>query len=194
MEPGNININIFVDMDGTLTMYSDEDGNYDPVEKMMERGYFISRPCHRNVCASLENLKNTMKTCNINANIYTLSTVFNDEHSTEEKKIWLDSHVNIPEECRLFVPFGTTKTEYVTSMFGSIGKLDILLDDYNHNLKKWPGIPIKCHSESTHINGSWDGYSISASMRPDMICKTLTGIVLAENAPKPFNNNDEWEF
>ena len=54
----------------------------------------------------------------------------------------------------------------------------MLLDDFTDNLTDWYGIGIKCHSQSTNINGRWKGYCIHASQTAEAITDTILGVAL----------------
>ena len=151
---------IFIDMDGTLAEWQWE-GKY------TEKGYYANLPEITNM------VKATKTLIKDGFNVYILSAVLDDEHSSDDKHIWLDNHFGkslIPDNKRIFVPYGRCKADYVGDATG------VLVDDYDLNLFAWNGVGIKVFNG---INGSekrWKGKNVHYLEEPESIANTIKAI------------------
>ena len=171
MKNKTVAANVFVDMDGTLAVWNSEKS----IEEVARKGYFESlQPFDTMVQAVRMLLNQQIPVC-------ILSSVFHDDHSVQEKNIWLDKYLpEIPYERRFYVPYGSSKTDYVNAN----GEKVILIDDFTKNLLEWKSfgeIGIKALNGINHTNGTWKGYFIDIHSYPEIIANTITGILSAEN-------------
>lgn len=126
---------VFFDLDGTLNKITnsllDENGSVQ-LEKMYKTKKFFEH---------IEPEKNMLELVNElserGVDVYALSACeLGDPPGFEKQKDnWLDKHgVNIKPENRIYVPYGKDKTDHIP---GGLQDGDILIDDYNINLKEW---------------------------------------------------------
>ncbi len=165
---------IYVDMDGVLAKWNENASE----EETHKKGYFISREAELSALSLVRLLKDAGMDVNI------LSSVYQDNHSVEEKKEWLDMN-GLKDIPRTFVPYGEAKRDYVER--GD----NILIDDYSRNLRQWeeegytaikfmnginnrPKLTIVGDSVTVKIDG-WEGYSIDYRMTP----KQMFTVVMA---------------
>ena len=155
-------------MDGVLCFFNKDAS----IEEVATKGYFRKRFAQWSVVLDICSL---LKDENIEG--YILSSVFMDDHSIAEKNQWLDKHeIDIDEDHRLFIPYGTSKSEFLRNSVG-IRDDDFLLDDFSKNLHKWHGIGIKLYNDINGTKGTWTGYSVNAKSSSDVIKNTLLGIM-----------------
>lgn len=154
---------LFVDMDGVLAKW-----NYVSIETVTTPGYFLGLAPQTTVVKAIEAL------CSRNEfEVYILSSVFVDNHSISEKNQWLDKYLPvIPEERRIFVPYGMRKTDAIENP----SSRDILIDDFTDNLRSWHGIGIKLMNGINGTKGTWHGYSVNGLAKSQCISKTIMGI------------------
>lgn len=153
---------IFVDMDGVLAEW-----NNVSIEEVTSPGYF------RNLLPITPMVEAIKALANKGYDIHILSSVFNDDHSIEEKGKWLDGYLPmIPEEKRLFVPFGVSKTDFIEQKCSS----DVLIDDFTKNLNEWHGVGIKCMNGINGTKGTWRGFFLNGRAIPEIIEKTIIGL------------------
>lgn len=153
---------IFFDLDGVLAVWQDV-----PQECVTQKGYFSSIPVQENVVAAFRLLKQLP-----DIDLYTLSCVFQDNHSESDKKTWVARHLGLPEEKQLYCPCGSRK-ESALERIGGIRPSDVLIDDYTANLRCWNGIPIKLYNGINGNNGTWKGISVYFAMQPETIAKLI---------------------
>ena len=161
---------ILFDMDGTITPWQEV-----PIERLTSRGYFISLPPVENVIKAIYYLNESGFEVGI------LSSVFTDDHSEEEKNLWLDKELGslIKPENRFFAPYGTKKSDYIKENAPEWAGA-MLIDDYTMNLWDWRcagGIACKIYNGVNGKNGSWDGFSIHANMSPKDMAIQIAGIL-----------------
>ncbi len=140
---------VFFDMDGVLAEYK-----YVPYEEMLREGYF----------GQLAPLKEAVRAILLLAEdpqieLYTLSAVIKENpYALDEKKRWLAEHLGHSlENIKCIFPFcGESKTDAVP---GGIRPTDILIDDYNVNLRDWEksAVAIKFLNGINNRHGSWKG-------------------------------------
>ena len=119
---------LFVDMDGTLAVFTP----VDTMETLYEKGYFQSLEPIKNAVAGLKLfIKENPET-----EVFILSSVLSDSpYALKEKQAWLTQQLpEIDTAHQIFNPCGTDKSAFVP---GGITATDILLDDYTDNLLSW---------------------------------------------------------
>ena len=160
---------LFVDMDGTLAKFHDED-RY--LERMFEKDFFRNLSPFENLTQGLNEFSEAYP----EIEIFILSATVQGEppYCQTEKHAWCDKHLPfIDRKHRIFTPVGKNKTEFIP---GGIDKNDFLYDDYNKNLEEWQqagGHSIKCKNNINHkglIGSLWQGDIVDN-------CKTPTDIV-----------------
>lgn len=126
---------VFFDMDGTLNKITnslmDENGSVQ-LEKMYKTENFFE---HVEPEKKMIELVNKLSEDGIE--VFSLSSCeLGDPPGFEKQKDrWLDKHsVNIDQENRIYVLYGKDKTDYIP---GGLQDGDVLIDDYNVNLKEW---------------------------------------------------------
>ncbi len=140
---------VFFDMDGVLAEYK-----YVPYDEMLQKGYFAELAPQKEAVEAIKKLAQDPE-----LEVYTLSAVIKENpYALLEKKIWLrdqlgDSIWNVKS---IFPYCGTSKREAVP---GGIRPTDILIDDYNENLRDWQtqAVSIKYLNGVNNRTGSWKG-------------------------------------
>jgi len=114
--------------------------------------------------------------------VYVISSCIDSPFCTREKNKWLDQHLNIPADHRIFPPVGAAKADYIP---GGVSKDDFLLDDYNRGLNQFMydgGSAIKCHNninqQGLGAHGGragdlWVGPMVHVEDKPEMIAAEL---------------------
>lgn len=158
---------IFIDMDGVLAVF-------DPgksLEEVAMPGYFKNLAPMQNVVAAV---KNIILNYSEDYEVYSLSSTLHEE-AIRDKCFWLDKELpELPQENRIFVPYGKMKKDYISELQDS----DILLDDFSKNLREWHGVAIKLMNGINGTKGTWCGYSVNGKATPDVIRNTIIGIAL----------------
>ena len=159
---------LFVDMDGTLNYFEKSSS----LEEITSEGYFFSRRPILDVVSAIRFLAT-----NLPGRVCVLSSVFQDNHSIPEKKAWLEMYM--PEiEKAIFVPYGTSKADFIENMLGrNLNELDFLLDDFSKNLHEWTGTGIKLYNDINGTKGTWTGYSVHYNCSPEVIANTILGVM-----------------
>ena len=160
---------IFFDMDGVLAHWQEGE----PIETVTSKGYFFNLSPEFNVIEAVRMIPKLDK----EAELFILSSVFQDDHSVNEKNQWLDNHnlrVISPEH-RIFVPYGESKSEYLKKTLG-LEKSDVLIDDFSRNLFEWHGIGIKMYNHCNGTKKEWNGYGVRNTMSPECIASTILAI------------------
>lgn len=159
---------LFIDMDGTLAVFTP----VDTLETLYEKGYFASLPPHENV---VEGIRQFLAQKDEDTEVYVMSSVLSDSaYALDEKQGWLDLHLPEIEAHWLFPPCGVDKSRYVP---GGIKETDYLLDDYSKNLHSWQaagGTGIKLMNGINGTKGSWKGSRIAYNLPPAQFCEQLT--------------------
>ena len=163
---------IFIDMDGTIAKFHPEKS----LEEVASAGYFKRVEPISQVINGIKALFTLPE-----IEIYVLSSVFNDDHSISDKNEWLDTYFPVPRDHRLFVPYGTSKSQWLKEIMG-INPKDVLVDDFTKNLRQWHGIGVKILNGINHTHASWRGYVLDGRMEAPYIAKTLLGIIRLEDA------------
>lgn len=156
---------IFFDLDGVLAVWQ-----YAPLEEVAKEGYFSALPEQENVVKAFRLMENCP-----DVRLYILSSVFMDGHSEKDKRSWVSSHLSLPDERQIYCPYGQEKAMALEKA-GGVSQSDVLVDDFSRNLRNWPGISVKLYNGINGTKGTWDGYSIHASMKPEVLAKQLYAV------------------
>lgn len=170
---------LFVDMDGTLAVFTP----VDTMETLYEQGYFRSLEPHINV---INGVKEYMQ-LHPDTEVFILSSVLSDsKYALNEKNEWLDKYIpEIDAAHRLFPPCGGNKTEYIPE---GLRQSDMLLDDYSVNLHAWepPAKGIKVMNGINGTKGSWKGERINFDISSSSFAEKLSCIAEGkEYVPDP---------
>lgn len=161
---------LFVDMDGTLCVFTPTD----TIETLYEQGYFADLKPHENVVGAIRKIIEEHPEIEVNI----LSAYLADsEYALQEKNDWLDGYLpEIDKEHRIFTPCGNNKKEAVP---GGIRKDDCLLDDYTLNLQEWAlsAKGIKLLNGINHTRGSWSFDRVSYKREPENMAEAITGVM-----------------
>lgn len=182
-------IRIFVDMDGTLARFHDENLY---LERMFEKGFFRDlRPFENAVSAIKELVKDNT------SEIFILSATVNS-CSLEEKQEWLDRYLpEIDKEHRIFTSLNVPKSEAIGHR---LTDKDILIDDYNKNLLEWQkagGTSVKAKNNINHkgLHGElWKGDLIDITDTAESIVERMTKIIVSREKgieENRYNEDDE---
>lgn len=147
---------IFIDMDGTVA----EIKPFISLDQFYQENYYLD-------LYPQQKLINALKTLGKKHELFILSKVVDSPYCIEEKNQWLDTYMPfVTENHRIFVEYNDSKINHIPS---GIQSDDVLIDDYNGNLKEWKnagGIAVK------FINGrnspdSFNGIHINEDL-PEM--------------------------
>jgi 5'(3')-deoxyribonucleotidase len=138
---------LFFDIDGVLAEFR-EAGDF---SELLQQGYFLHLKPQEEPLKALWALA-----ADPDFEVHTLSAVIKESpYALAEKQAWLDEF--IPDTVkRQFCWCGEDKSLAVP---GGIQPGDILIDDYNFNLRLWKekGIAVKLLNGINDRHGSWDG-------------------------------------
>ena len=146
---------IFVDMDGTLARFHDEN-KY--LERMWEEGFFEQLKPFENAVDTVKMLAQDPS-----VEVFILSAAIEGEppYCVAQKHAWLDRYLpEIDQQHRIFTAVGENKAELIPQ---GIRKTDVLIDDYNKNLDEWQhygGHSIKFVNNINHkglVGELWQG-------------------------------------
>ena len=114
--------NVFVDMDGVLSVYERA-----LEEVMYGEGFFLNRPPIFNIINLVKEMIKEDK-----YNVYILSSVIESPYCVDEKNIWLDKFLpEVEYDNRVFLPFGIIKRDAAQQEVDTKGRVNVLLDDYS---------------------------------------------------------------
>ena len=181
-------INIYFDMDGVLAKWNPDASE----EETHEKGYFANREADDPVVELVKMFITLPKFVETNGvNVFALSAVYEDDHSSKEKDEWL-MKVGLDKITRLFVPYGQNKSEFIES---DEEVINVLVDDYGKNLREWGKagknfIPVKYYNGINNLPklnvkndivnislDTWDGYSINNKMTVETMFKVLYSLI-----------------
>lgn len=182
-------IRIFVDMDGTIARFHDENLY---LERMFEKGFFRDlKPFENAVSAIKELVKDNT------SEIFILSATVNS-CSLEEKQEWIDRYLpEIDKEHRIFTSLNVPKSEAIGHR---LTDKDILIDDYNKNLLEWQkagGTSVKAKNNINHkgLHGElWKGDLIDITDTAESIVERMTKIIVSREKgieENHYNEDDE---
>lgn len=198
-------IRIFVDMDGTLARFHDENLY---LERMFEKGFFAGLKPFDNAVEAIKHIIDNHP----NVDVYVLSAAITTPYCLAEKNAWLDKYLpNIDKEHRIFVEnLPTAKSLCVPGSYmykddngkyhNKIFKNDILIDDYNKNLEEWEkdgGTAIKAKNNINHkgLHGElWKGDLIDITDTAESIVERMTEIIVSREKgieENRYNEDDE---
>ncbi len=176
MDDKNSGKRLFLDMDGTLAKFHDED-RY--LERMFEKDFFKELKPFQNLVDGVKLFSESYP----EAEIFIISAYVEGEppYCQQEKHEWISKHLpEIDISHRIFTPMGCDKSEFIP---GGIGKNDFLLDDYNKNLEQFQtagGSSIKCKNNINHkglIGPLWQGGILDNAKPPDAIADNLSKLM-----------------
>lgn len=159
---------LFVDMDGTLTVFTPQAST----APLYEHGYFLNLEPHDNV---IETVKYIIKN-HPEIDVYILSAYLDDSpYALTEKQAWMDKYLpEVDQEHRIFVPNGSDKKQFV----GGLRPDDYLMDDYTKNLLRWqPGKGIKLLNAINHTHGTWQGDRIRYDREPKDMANAILSVM-----------------
>ena len=140
---------VFFDMDGVLAEYRQV-----PYEEMLKKGYFGDLAPQEEAVRALKLLAEDPR-----FEVYTLSAVIKENpYALDEKKSWLRAQLG-PALCGIGSIFPWCGEEKTAAVPGGIRPTDILIDDYNANLRSWEkqAVAIKFLNGINNRHGSWKG-------------------------------------
>lgn len=177
-----MDIVFYIDMDGVLAIWNQQASEEDTHQK----GYFIAREAERSAITLVRLLvKKGFK-------VKILSAVYEDDHSAEEKRLWLTKE-GLGDIEAIFVPYGEDKYKYINGE----EHFPVLIDDYTKNLLAWEAhgfLPFKFMNgynnqpkleitpdQCIRVKGdSWTGYSLDCRMSPEQMEIILTSVASRE--------------
>lgn len=176
-------MNIFFDMDGTLSVFNKEAGP----DEWSAPGYARNLGKLNNVVEACKKLLKEKTFNGEKVNVYICSAVVSMDFAVEDKKYWLkETGLNIPKENMVFVPYGQSKKKAIEEAGIKVETGDIFLDDYTNNLVELTQIkgliPIKLLNGINDTHRSWKGARVSAFSDASEITTTILGISLVSRA------------
>ncbi len=165
---------LFVDMDGTLAVFS----YVKNIEDLYKKGYFAKL---RPICEVVDAIKYIISDVP-QVEVYILSSYLQDSRfALAEKQRWLDSCLpGVKMSNRIFLPYPEDKADTL----GKLSKEDYLLDDYTPNLVSWDekgGTAIKLLNGINDTTGRWQGIKVrydAVNLRSEIINKIVTSKIV----------------
>ena len=137
----------------------------------------VSAPTYNRYLTPQANIVGAAKLLTGLYEIWIASAVFPYEYVIPDKDFWNDKCVSfIPKEHRIYIPYGTNKSEYLSHV---ARPGDILVDDYTPNLldaKSIGMIGVKCLNGINDTHHSWKGARISIYSDPASIAASIIGL------------------
>ncbi len=155
---------IYIDQDGVLAKFS----LTATIPETHEEGFFLSREPEWKMIHLVKKL--------IARGFYVcvLSAAYRNRYAPVEKSKWIDIYLN-KNVNRIFVPYGDSKSDYISCNDGSI-----LIDDYSENLRAWEesgGMAVKFYNGINGTKGTWKGKkAIDLSMSIDDMISYLESL------------------
>jgi 5'(3')-deoxyribonucleotidase len=176
-------MNIFFDMDGTLSVFNKEAGP----DVWSAPGYARTLEKLNNVVGACKQLLKEKTINGEKINVYICSAVVSMAFAVEDKKYWLkEMGIDIPKENMIFVPYGQSKKKAIEEAGVTVRPGDVFLDDYTNNLVELTQIkgliPIKLLNGINDTHKSWKGARVSAFSDASEITTTILGISLVSRA------------
>ncbi len=161
---------LFVDMDGTLAVFTP----VDTLETLYEKGYFLYLMPQHNVV----NAVRSIIMHNPEIEVFILSAYLSDSaYALQEKNAWLDHFLpEVDRKHRIFTPCGSDKK---LAIQGGIRSNDYLLDDYTKNLDAWepPAKGIKLLNGINHTKGTWLKNRIRLNRKPQELANIIVSVM-----------------
>ena len=155
---------IFFDMDGVLAEYRQVE-----YECMLEKGYFYNLKPQTEVIEAMKKLAEDPE-----IEVHTLSAVIEEsEYALYDKQNWLEDNISFLDKIKINYLFcGENKAEAVP---GGIRPTDILIDDYNPNLRDWEsrGVAVKYLNGINHKHKSWKGLAADGKNLLDTVYSAI---------------------
>lgn len=134
---------VFIDMDGTICDFGDNDGNC--LREEFPKDYFLNK---KPIKLAIENIRKEFK----DDFLYILSCSPSTA-STTEKNLWLNKNFpEIPEYCRVFIPYPGGDKVSMINQFINHYKLNpkdvVYIDDSVVMLKRMNRLGILCYHSS----------------------------------------------
>lgn len=173
---------LFVDMDGTLAVFTPTNR----LEDLYEKGYFENLAPMQNVVDAVKVIIKEHPGIEVNV----LSAHLSDSpYALTEKNKWLDKHLpEVDAAHRIFPPCGQDKANYIP---GGLRTTDYLLDDYTKNLAAWepPAKGIKVLNGINHTHGTWKSACLRFDKPARELAENVTDIMkgverIVDNAPQ----------
>lgn len=174
---------LFVDMDGTLAVFTP----VDELETLYQPGYFRNLKPIDNVVEAIKHIiRNNPE---IEVNILSAYLAGNP-YAVVEKNQWLDRFLpEIDADHRVFSLCGCDKKDFIA---GGVKKSDCLLDDYTHNLRLWqpPARGIKLLNGINHTRGTWEHDRVRYDKEPAEIALDIVKIMKTREMIRDENPNE----
>lgn len=162
-------IRMFVDMDGTLTVFNQEKN----IDVLFEKNYFLNQEPMQNMVEAIAKIASA----NMGIDVYVLTACLNSKYAKAEKNLWLDKYLPmIDQKHRIFCDYGTEKSRFIKNPKNN----DVLLDDYTKNLISWHGIGIKVLNGINDTHKSWQGERINSFFESEFLSYTIRNNILQE--------------
>ena len=176
---------IFIDMDGVLAYFNN---NIESEEVLYQQGYFRNLLPQDLVLTAVNQLIDTYPD-----QCYILSAAVDSPYAIPEKMEWLHTYVtsSLKEDHIIFTKCGEDKSKFIKN---GITEKDILLDDYNKNLREFQeagGIGIKLVNNINNRNHSWEGARIHYQEVPENQFRKLEAYLTQEIDQEQMQNINE---
>ena len=141
-------LNIFFDLDGVLNILTNYNSFFsdNPDYLKPNSNYFANTPMNPHTHSILYDLQRLYYHDKDNLSIYVITTIMNTNPKLEtehikDKQKWFDKHFNndnSKKKIKLIMVKGNTKSHVVKRILDrNLTSNDILIDDFNENLKDW---------------------------------------------------------